>query len=222
MDPTALFCVAPSRLAVGEPFALNIKVLGPARRIAASGNYADRKPALHSPFNLNTARKIQYHDNVLPEWRGRVKIDAGPALDGPRDLVFDGSRQGVFPGDTRPIQTFAGFHFTTPGFHFVRLIDTASGAEGMSPPIHVTARKPRERIYWGDPHWQTFFSDGIRCPEELYAFARDEAFLDFGAVTDHMEAVTDRQWDQGWNPRYEKATADGNMAWSSPFWKDGS
>jgi hypothetical protein len=59
----------------------------------------------------------------------------------------------------------------------------------------VTPDPPRERIWWGDPHWQTFFSDGIRCPEELYAFARDEAFLDFGAVSDHMEAITDRQWD---------------------------
>ena len=58
--------------------------------------------------------------------------------------------------------------------------------EAWSNPIRATETAPAERIFWGDPHWQTFFSDGIRCPEELYAFARDEAFLDFGAITDHM------------------------------------
>jgi len=64
-----------------------------------------------------------------------------------------------------------------------------------SNPVWVTEETPTVRLYWGDPHWQTFFSDGIRCPEELYAFARDEGFLDFGAISDHMEAVTKRQWD---------------------------
>ncbi|MBP0990484.1 MAG: DUF3604 domain-containing protein, partial [Oscillospiraceae bacterium] len=29
----------------------------------------------------------------------------------------------------------------------------------------------------------------------LYYFAKDEGFLDFGAITDHSEGITDRQWD---------------------------
>lgn len=195
MNPIAIKCVAPSRVAAGEPFALKIKVLGPSRKIECSGNYCDRKPALHSPFNLNAARKIQYHDNCLPEWSGRFRVDAGPALAGPAEIAFDGRNQGAFPGDTRPIGVFSGFTLKSPGFHFIRLIDAESGIEGISNPVFVTDHEPACRIFWGDPHWQTFFSDGIRCPEELYAFARDEAFLDFGAISDHMEAITDRQWD---------------------------
>jgi len=195
MDPLAMRCVVPTCVAVGEPFSLKVKLLGMVREIPCTGNYCDRKPELLSPFNRNVGRQIQYHDNCLPEWQGTLAVEAGPMLAGETMLEFDGRQQGVFPGDTRPIKVFGGFTFTTPGIHFMRVIDRKSGVEGISNPIRVTENAPDYRIFWGDPHWQTFFSDGIRCPEELYAFARDEGFLDFGAISDHMEAVTDRQWD---------------------------
>jgi hypothetical protein len=195
MDPAAIRCVIPSRLAVGEPFSIKIKLLGPVRKIPCAGNFCDKKPALKSPFNLNVCRNIHYHDNCLPEWAGELAVEAGAALSGPGSLAFDGHQQGVFPGDTRPIGVFGGFALREPGFHFIRLIDRKSGLEGWSNPVFVTEQRPDSRIFWGDPHWQTFFSDGIRCPEELYAFARDEGFLDFGAISDHMEAITARQWD---------------------------
>lgn len=195
MEPIAIRCVVPSRVAVGEPFAIKVKMLGPIREIMCRGQFNDRKPALRGPFNRNVQRQIQYHDNCLPEWCGTLAVHGGAALAGPKKVVFDGTRQGVFPGDLRPICVFTGFHLKTPGFHFIRLVDEKSGVEGFLNPIYVTPAPPAARIFWGDPHWQTFFSDGIRCPEELYAFARDEGFLDFGAISDHMEAVTDRQWD---------------------------
>lgn len=195
MVPVGVHCVAPSRVAVGESFDIKVKVLGPIREINCSGGWNDHKPALHGPFNRNVQRQIHYHDNCLPEWCGELMVDGGNALSGPRELVYDGTHQGVFPGDSRPIQVFRGFRFEKPGFHFIRLVDKQSGVEGLSNPIYSTEDAPASRIFWGDPHWQTFFSDGIRCPEELYAFARDEGFLDFGAISDHMEAITDRQWD---------------------------
>lgn len=43
----------------------------------------------------------------------------------------------------------------------------------------MVEENPHHRIFGGDIHSQTFFSDGLRCPEELYTFARDEAFVDF-------------------------------------------
>jgi hypothetical protein len=139
-------------------------------------------------------RQIQYVDNCLPEWSGTLRLEAD-GLSGGSELPFDGKTQGVFAGDTRPIRQFPGFHWHTPGMHFLKLVDGVSGVEAWSNPCYVTADPPTRRIYWGDPHWQTFFSDGIRCPEELYAFARDEGFLDFGAISDHVEGITDRQWE---------------------------
>jgi len=189
-----MHAVIPSRVAVGEPFAVKARVLGEIRTLEPHNAWNTWKPRLHGPFNYSVQRDIPYLDNCLPEWQGTLQVDGGSALDGPETLVFDG-RQGAFPGDTRPIGVFAGFRWTQPGMHFLRLIDEASGVEAWANAVYVSEEKPVERLYWGDPHWQTYFSDGIRCPEELYAFARDEAFLDFGAITDHMEAVTDRQWD---------------------------
>jgi uncharacterized protein DUF3604 len=193
MTPYRIKCVIPSRLQVGEEFSIRVKVTGPLIPIPSVGQWDTMNPRLHGQFNLNPQRSIQYHDNCLPEWTGRLVVDGEVA--GPDAIVFNGVNQGVFPRDTRPIRVVGGFSFTTPGFHFIRLIDAETGLECSSNPVFVTTEAPAERIYWGDPHWQTFFSDGIRCPEELYAFARDEGFLDFGAITDHMEAVSDRQWD---------------------------
>ena len=194
-DPTGMLCVIPSRLAVGETFTLRLKVRGQVRAIESRGGWNDISPRLGGPFNLNVARGIQFKDDCLPEWEGAIEVDGGPALEGPDCLVFDGKNQGVFHGDTRPIHEFPGFRFEAPGFHFIRLTDRESGLEAWTNPVLVSEKPPVERLYWGDPHWQTYFSDGIRCPEELYAFARDEGFLDFGAISDHMEGVTDRQWD---------------------------
>jgi len=190
-----MLIVVPSRLGVGEEFAVRVKLRGEIREIKCAGGWNTVKPRLHGPFNLNVQRNFQYLDDTLPEWTGRLRVDGGAALDGPDELVFDGEAQGVFPGDKRPIRKFPGFRWTQPGFHFVKLVHAESGLECRSNPVYVTEERPRERIYWGDPHWQSYFSDGLRCPEELYAFARDEAFLDFGAISDHVEALTERQWD---------------------------
>ncbi len=190
-----VLCVIPSRLGVGEPFQIKVKVLGREFiEMPYGGTWRDWKPQSRSCFNINVRRDIRFTDNCLPEWAGRLVVDGGETLEGPGEILFDGKSQGVCRGDTRPIKTFSGFRWRRPGFHFLQLIEPESGRKFMANPVYVTEKKPDYRIFWGDPHWQTYFSDGIRCPEELYAFARDEGFLDFGAISDHMEAVTDLQW----------------------------
>jgi Protein of unknown function (DUF3604) len=195
MTPDKILCVIPSRLAVGEEFTIKIKLKGAVQEIQCANGWNTVKPALRGPFNLAVGRGIKYLDDTLSEWQGHLQVDGAGALSGSEQIEFDGIDQGAFPGDTRPIKSFNGYSWTKPGFHFIRITDPESGVCFWSNPVYVTAEKPETRIFWGDPHWQTIFSDGIRCPEELYAFARDEAFLDFGAISDHMEAVTDRQWD---------------------------
>ncbi len=195
ITPQAIRCVIPSRLGVGEAFSAKARVLGPVYPVPCKGAWNTRKPGLGSPFNLNVQRQIQYVDNCLPEWQGALEVTEATGLSGPTSLAFDGKGQGAFPGDKRPIKIFDGFAWQSDGFHFLKLRDPVSGVEVWSNPCYVTEAPPERRLVWGDPHWQTFFSDGVRCPEELYAFARDQAFLDFGALSDHMEGVTDRQWD---------------------------
>ncbi|MHA1395127.1 MAG: hypothetical protein ACTSRZ_16610 [Promethearchaeota archaeon] len=45
------------------------------------------------------------------------------------------------------------------------------------------------RLYWGDIHGHTLYSDGSGTPDETYKFARDVALLDFAALTDHAELM---------------------------------
>ncbi|MHA1872344.1 MAG: hypothetical protein ACTSXF_15505, partial [Promethearchaeota archaeon] len=44
-----------------------------------------------------------------------------------------------------------------------------------------------KRIYWGDIHAHTLYSDGSGTPDESYRYARDSALIDFAALTDHTE-----------------------------------
>ncbi len=132
-------------------------------------------------------------DNVPPDWNGRVVIEAED-YEGASELVFDG-KQGAFSGDKRPIGHIEECRFTSAGTKFVTVRDLESGASGRSNPVVVTPEPPSQRIFWGDLHSQTIFSDGLRCPEELHCFARDEAFLDIFALADHSEFLTHDQWD---------------------------
>ena len=187
---TGFAVVAPSYIGVNEAFSLRIKVL--TDPYSTGWACYNQIPRLRGPFNLSP-RGIAYMDNVPPEWHGHLKIDA-EGYSGKRELTFDG-KQGAFPGDKRPIASIEGCRFANPGVKFVTVRDEESGVSATSNPIVVTPDPPDERIFWGDLHSQTVFSDGLRCPEELHLFARDEAFLDVFAVSDHSEFITDDQWD---------------------------
>lgn len=43
----------------------------------------------------------------------------------------------------------------------------------------------KKRLLWGEIHSQSYLCDGTRWPEELLRFARNEARLDFAAITSH-------------------------------------
>lgn len=188
---TGFFLCAPSTLAVGVEFSLGVKLLTEPYYVG-EGCYI-QIPALKGRFNLSP-RGIRFMDNVLPEFDGRILIEGGNGYEGPRRFSFRGA-SGVNPGDTRPIVRIKGLRFATPGVKFICVAEPESGLTALSNPIEVTEETPSERLYWGDLHSQSFFSDGLRCPEELYCFARDEAFLDIFALSDHIEHLTQRQWD---------------------------
>ncbi len=189
--PTDIKIVVPSTVAVGEPFAIGVKLLTEPFQVGAACYYP--VPSLIGRYN-ESPRGIRYMDNVPPNFAGEITLDGGDGYSGPSSVKFTNGG-GPYPGDTRPIRRVEGAAFSTPGIRYIQAVDPAAGVSGLSNPIRVTGQPPPEHLYWGDIHCQTFFSDGLRCPEELYSFARDEAFLDIFALSDHSESLTERQWD---------------------------
>lgn len=105
-------------------------------------------------------------------------VNGGPLIGPPANVDL---RQGL-----------GSFEFTAPsaGPGIVRLVlrDEASGIEGLSNPMEVTASG--ERVFFGDLHVHTELSMDAGGPlDEMYSYARDVAGLDFAAASDHQAAI---------------------------------
>ena len=169
--------VCPSVATVGESFSIRIKAL--ARPYIVKPGHPQ-----HSTAN-RSSREAVYMDNVPVSWSGTICIQAeGEGFEGPATFSF--------PKDMRPIARIEGLRFTMPGVKVVTVLDKQSGARGRGNAIQVHAEKPQLRLYWGDIHNHTIVSDGIRTPEQVCRFARDEGFLDIFAITDHDSLPNER------------------------------
>jgi len=52
-------------------------------------------------------------------------------------------------------------------------------------PLSCSARWAADKVFFGNLHSHTSYSDGSGTPSEAYAHARDVAKLDFMAITEH-------------------------------------
>lgn len=59
--------------------------------------------------------------------------------------------------------------------------------------MSTTVQNPL-KIFFGDLHSHTSYSDGQLVPKAAFEYARDVAKLDVFALTDHLEAVDDTEW----------------------------
>ena len=85
MEPTGISVIAPSVVAVGEPFSLGIKVLTEPYVVGTSTSGA--APSVKGEFNLSP-RGISYMDNVPEQWDGAVAIQASDGYRGPDVFSF--------------------------------------------------------------------------------------------------------------------------------------
>jgi hypothetical protein len=184
---------APSVVEVNEPFWLGVKLMGEPFFADWVPIWQRRGVTVNAPFN-HSARGIRFMDNVLPSWKNEVEIHGDDGYEGLSTYSFQ-EGNGPYAGDHRPIRRLEGFRFTKPGIKFIKVKDPITGKIGTSNAICVTKEKPTQRLFWGNLHCHSIFGDGIRLPEEIHAFARDESFLDIFSLTDHTEALTNAQWN---------------------------
>jgi hypothetical protein len=62
--------------------------------------------------------------------------------------------------------------------------------------VAVSANAGEYKVYFGNLHAHTSYSDGKLTPREAYEYARDKGKLDFMTVTDHMESMTTEEWQE--------------------------
>ena len=59
--------------------------------------------------------------------------------------------------------------------------------------VEVSVKNPL-KVFFGDLHSHTGYSDGALLPSVAHKYARDTAKLDVFVLTDHLEQVDDREW----------------------------
>ncbi|MBI1818641.1 MAG: CehA/McbA family metallohydrolase [Deltaproteobacteria bacterium] len=69
-----------------------------------------------------------------------------------------------------------------------RIVWVALAATALLTQAHSAARAQTERVFFGNLHSHTKYSDGSGTPEDAYTRARDVAHLDFLAITEHNHA----------------------------------
>jgi hypothetical protein len=92
-------------------------------------------------------------------------------------------RLSVSPDDD-PVQRLRGVEFETPGIQYLTLTD-GEGRRFVSNPVQVFGSEPENRLFWGDIHLHSQYSDGAGTMTRGFEFGRDVMDLDVVAYTDH-------------------------------------
>ncbi|MCD6407990.1 CehA/McbA family metallohydrolase [bacterium] len=105
----------------------------------------------------------------------------------PELIVEDGSAIRIERNVNKFLQ--AKLKTKKEGVYRILVKDLQNGVEGISNPLWAKKEKAEYRVYWGDLHAHTFFTDGLGTIKEAYKYARDVACLDFCSVADHSNFV---------------------------------
>lgn len=134
-----------------------------------------------------------------------VNVWAEDALGNPAAGFRGAVELTVEPGSWRQVwqasaadegsRRFEGVALGQPGVYRIRA-RSRDGLEAVSNPVRVQPTVPATRIYWGDLHTHTKYSDGRGTPREMYEFGRKYSAIDFCAVSDHAFVTTDWMWDE--------------------------
>ncbi|XOV87805.1 MAG: DUF3604 domain-containing protein [Pseudomonadota bacterium] len=84
--------------------------------------------------------------------------------------------------------------FDRPGVHRLQVRSNDGSLVGHFNPVLVEDN-PGDRVYWGDTHGHSGFSEGIGSADAYMRFARDEARLDFVTHSEHDIWMDDSEWE---------------------------
>jgi len=175
--------------------------LGPLVKAAETiGVFARRRPSIRTLLANRSQTPTTLH-GVLPSTVGcgeRVSLtvqvwdqcerlvddfDGEIVLDTTDDAATLPDGVGI-TADDGGVVSVGDIAFDTLGIQYVTLHHESTGTF-VANPVRVTAEPPDERLYWGDIHLHSQFSDGANDIEAGLRFGRDVMDLDVVAYTDH-------------------------------------
>lgn len=137
--------------------------------------------AVGEPFHISLVPRDRL-DNVADSYAGTVEFEELDNVHTSRYTTFK-----LIDAGHKEVQA----DIRKPGMYRLKVIDREQNITGISNPIRITRDSPVQRIYWGDLHCHTVDSDGLGTVSQAYRYARDYADLDFCAVSDHLNGLTD-------------------------------
>ncbi len=84
--------------------------------------------------------------------------------------------------------------FPTPGVYYINIVSADGKVKGEANPILVQPAVAR-RLLWGDINGHSGMSDAQGTAEAWFTFARDDARLDFAALSDADAWLDDAEWE---------------------------
>ncbi len=109
------------------------------------------------------------------------------------EISLNGRPVRTVPAGTEGLVVVKDLQIDQPGtYRFgVRSVDGKYTA--TSNPVWVE-QNPAQHIYWGETHAHSGFSEGMGTVDGFYKWAREDAWLDFGGLSEHDIWLDDSEW----------------------------
>lgn len=109
------------------------------------------------------------------------------------EVMLNGELVATTPVGTDPISVLP-LSIAEPGVYWVSIRSTDGQITGEANPILVE-ENPQQRVFWGDTHGHSGYSEGIGTVEHFMRFARDDARLDFVTHSEHDLWLDAGEWE---------------------------
>ena len=108
-------------------------------------------------------------------------------------ITLNGRPHSRIPAGDRGLVLVSGLRLDKPGVYRFALSSDDGKVAGSSNPIWVR-REPANRIFWGETHGHSRFAEGQGTIDGYYRFSREDARLDFSALSEHDLWLDDGEW----------------------------
>ena len=109
------------------------------------------------------------------------------------EVSLNGANVATIPAGTEGLARVNDLHIDRPGVYRYDVRSVDGKLTARSNPIWVETN-PAARIYWGETHAHSGFSEGMGSIDRFYTWARDDAWLDFAGLSEHDIWLDDLEW----------------------------